>query len=125
MTEPGDRQRKYRQRCRDEGIERVELLLPNKDAAAWVKAYARAVKIAVDLGQPIPRFSGMTADATTTNDALSSQKVKSASAAITRARQASVVDQATDALLQKITSRRQAEQDVGDSRPDFSTGLFG
>lgn len=53
-----DKQNRYRERKAEQGLQRVEVLIP-QDAAPLLKAYARALRDAYSLGMDAPLFNGM------------------------------------------------------------------
>jgi hypothetical protein len=54
-----DKQNRYRQRKTDQGLKRVEVLVPS-ESVPHLKAYARALRDASQLGLIPPTFEGMT-----------------------------------------------------------------
>jgi len=53
-----DKQGRYRQRKIDQGLKRVEVLVPS-ESVPYLKAYARALRDAHQLGLITPSFEGM------------------------------------------------------------------
>jgi hypothetical protein len=133
----GEKQQRYRSGKLASGWERVELLVPGQ-AAPWLKAYARALRSAAELGLPMPRFEGMgVAPAagipmTRPTQTHTANEVGQASRETASPHSVSVMPDGSappstsalaDAFFDRDVARRQQEADVARLRPDFSDGL--
>jgi hypothetical protein len=133
----GKKQANYRKGKLDAGWERVELLVPG-EAVPWLKAYAKALKSAIELGLPLPGFQGMGHTAQ-----VSAAPVINPPPAVPRVIPQQVADRPGPAvgagaapappgsataravaILEREEERRRAEAEAEKSRPDFSGGLI-
>lgn len=142
----GARQKRYRETKLTSGWERVELLVPAA-AVPWLKAYARALRDAVALDLPPPRFDGMGAVAETSasrtprstrpspppqpRPGLAVPEAAPARAEPTAPPPAAPVVRPTDspgsapeAFFDRVADKRRREAEEAIRRPDFSRGLL-
>ena len=104
-----DKQDRYRKRKSEQGFQRVEVLIPH-DTAPLLKAYARALRDAHNLGLEPPLFDGMARTAPAQED---------------RARPTPAEPSTPTIAPVKPTARGTGLNTVeAKQRPDFSKGLL-
>lgn len=111
-----DKQERYRKRNAEQGLQRVEVIVPEA-LAPYLKAYARALRDAHALGLEPPLFEGMRSN-TRPDPQAATAKFSQA------AQQHSVAEHVQTEPLTALQTRQRKSDKAIKPRPDFSKGLL-
>lgn len=111
-----DKQDRYRKRNAQQGLQRVEVIVPEA-LAPYLKAYARALRDAQALGLEPPLFEGMRSN--TRPDS----KADTAKFSQTAQQHSAAEHEQTEPLTAPPSRQRKSDK-TAMPRPDFSKGLL-
>lgn len=112
-----DKQERYRKRNAEQGLQRVEVIVP-EELAPYLKAYARALRDARALGLEPPLFEGLLPASTQPTPQADTAKFSQT------AQQHSAPEHVETEPLTATPSRQRKPEKTVMPRPDFSKGLF-